>query len=300
MQESMRSRIGPGNLWLLSGLVAIAAVGAYLYAHDPWPSNPPRDARTTAPGVAVYDAYRRLVSYPGKTERPCPPQTAGTAVILAIGQSNVANHAAARVVTRHPAAAFNYFNGKCLVAASPLLGASGASGEFLTLLADRLIEDDVYRNVIIVASGIGGMPIALWQRNGRLNDMLIRTLKDLAPGYTVTQVIWQQGESDFLEATPAADYVASFRSLVDVLTENGINAPLYISVSTRCGPWTADNPIAAAQRSLIDNKRLFSGVDTDSLLVQEDRYDDCHFSESGQRKTAAAYAEAIKRSRRLP
>ena len=39
--------------------------------------------------------------------------------------------------------------------------------------------------------------------------MLVRTLKGLPPGYTVTQVIWQQGESDFLDATPAADYVAS-------------------------------------------------------------------------------------------
>jgi hypothetical protein len=36
------------------------------------------------------------------------------------------------------------------------------------------------------------------------------------------------------------------------------------------------------------------------LLAAKDRYDDCHLSESGQRKTAAAYAEAIKRSRRLP
>ena len=297
----MRSRINPGNLWALGGLTALAAVGAYLYWHDLWPDNLWRDTGTTVPGVAVYDADSRLVSYPGKTERPCPPQTARTAVILAIGQSNIANHALVRVATRHPRAVLSYFDGKCYVAASPLLGASGEYGEFLTLLADRLIKDDVYRNVIIVPSGIGGVPIALWQRNGQLNDMLIRTLKDLAPGYTVTQVIWQQGESDFLVATPAADYVASFRSLVDVLTENGVDAPLYIAVSTRCrDPWTADNPIAAAQRSLIDDKRVFLGVDTDSLLAPEDRYDDCHFTESGQRKTAAAYAEAIKRSRRLP
>jgi len=284
----------------IGGLMALAAVGAYLYARDLWSGNPARDARTTASRAAVYDSDRRLVFYPGKTEKPCPPQTARTAVILAIGQSNVANHAAARVATRHPADVLNYFDGKCYVAASPLLGASGDSGEFLSLLADRLIEDDVYRNVIIVASGIGGTPIALWQRNGQLNDMLIRILKDLAAGYTVTQVIWQQGESDFRVATPAADYVASFRSLVDVLTENGVDAPLYIAVSTKCSPWTADNPVAPAQRSLVDNKRVFLGVDTDSLLAEEDRYDGCHFSESGQRKTAAAYADAIKRSRRLP
>ena len=245
-------------------------------------------------------ADRRLVGYPGKTETPCPPPTARTAIILAIGQSNIANHAAVRVATRHPKTVLSYFDGKCYVAGSPMLGASGDGGEFLTLLADRLIDDDVYRSVIIVPSGIGGMPIALWQRNGQLNDMLLRTLKGLPPGYKVTQVLWQQGESDFLLATPPADYVASFRSLVDVLAENGVDAPLYISISTKCGPWTADNPIAVAQRSLIDGRRVFLGVDLDGLLGAKDRFDDCHLSESGQRKTAAAYAEAIKRSRRLP
>ena len=85
-----------------------------------------------------------------------------------------------------------------------------------------------------------------------------------------------------------------------MLTENGVDAPLYIAVSTKCGPWTANNSIAAAQRSLVDDKRVFLGVDTDSLLAPEDRHDGCHFSQSGQRKAAAGHADAIKRSRRLP
>ena len=156
-------------------------------------------------------------------------------------------------------------------------------------------------SVIIVPAGIGGTPMALWQRNGQLNDMLVHALKGLPTGYKVTQVLWQQGQLDFLLATPPADYVASFRSLVDVLAENGVDAPLYISISTKCGPWTASNPIAVAQRSLIDGRRVFLGVDdSDGLLGTKDRFDDCHLSESGQRKTAAAYAEVIKRSRRLP
>jgi hypothetical protein len=296
----MGSRIDSRNVWLLSGLIGLAAVGTYFYAHDLWSGSPPQDTGATMPGVAVYDSHRRLVDYSGKTEKPCPPQTAHTAIILALGQSNIANHASIRVNTRHPRAVLSYFDGKCYVAGSPLLGASGDGGEFLTLLADRLIDDDVYRSVIVVPAGIGGMAIALWQRNGQLNDMLLRTLKGLPPGYKVTQVLWQQGESDFLLTTPPADYVASFRSLVDVLVENGVDAPLYISISTKCGPWTANNPIAVAQRSLIDSRRVFLGVDSDGLLETKDRFDDCHLSESGQRKTAAAYAEAIKRSRRLP
>lgn len=234
----MGSRITPGNLappkrsrcgvaqaapWPLRGLMALAAAGVCLYAHDLWSGSPPRDV--VAQGVAAYDSHRRLVAYPGKIEAPCPPPTTPTAIILAIGQSNIANHASVRVATRHPKAVLNYFDGKCHVAASPLLGASGDGGEFLTLLADRLVDDGVYRNVIIVPAGIGGMAIALWRRNGKLNDMLVRTLKGLPPGYKVTQVLWQQGESDFLLATPQADYVASFRSLVDVLAETASMRP---------------------------------------------------------------------------
>ena len=113
--------------------MALVAVGTCLYAHDLWSGSPPRDA--AAPGVAAYDNHRRLVDYPGKTETPCPPPTARTAVILAIGQSNIANHAAVRVATRHPKTVLSYFEGKCHVAGSPMLGASGDGGEFLTLLA---------------------------------------------------------------------------------------------------------------------------------------------------------------------
>ncbi|HLM10931.1 MAG TPA: hypothetical protein VK362_01035, partial [Reyranella sp.] len=89
--------------------------------------------------------------------------------------------------------------------------------------------------------------------------------------------------------------------LVASLTENGVNAPIYTSVSTRCGiSWNADNPIARAQRSLARDKRVHVAADTDALLAPEDRDDTCHLSESGQRKVATAYARAIRNVRNAP
>jgi hypothetical protein len=293
-----------GGAIVRSGLVIVVVAacaylfGLYSYPRGLWPVSLLRDVKNTTLSIGVYDEYGRLVAYPGKAEVPCPLQAAGTAVILAIGQSNVANHAAERITTRHPGAAINYFGGKCHAAASPLLGATQDGGEFLTLLADDLIDSGLYRNVVIVSSGIGGTAISRWRRHGYLNEMLLKTFKTLPPGYKVTEVIWHQGESDFMEATSTSDYVASFESLVDTLVENGVDAPIYISVSTRCGtPWTADNPTAAAQRAVVDNKRILLGADTDTLLLPEDRHDGCHYSETGQKKTAASYAEAIKLSR---
>jgi hypothetical protein len=50
---------------------------------------------------------------------------------------------------------------------------------------------------------------------------------------------------------------------------------------------------------LIDNKTIFLGVNTDELVEVKDRYDTCHFSESGQIKTAKALANSIRAAKNL-
>ncbi len=295
----------------LALLLAVTFVCAYLfgvysYSRELWPIETLRQLKRWAdppkPTIGQYDRMERLIAYPGKIEAPCPAPDATTAVILAIGQSNAANDAAKKVATRFPDRVFNYFDGKCTVAASPLLGATREGGEFLTLLADDLIAAGTYRRVIIVAAAHGGSSVLRWRRDGDLNQRLLSTLKTLPPGYEVTEVVWHQGEQDFEIATPAALYAASFNSLIETLRENGVEAPVFNAIATRCGAkanWTAGNPTAAAQRAVIDDRRVFLGADTDALLGEVDRAaDKCHLSESGQVKTAAAYAQAIKAYRR--
>jgi len=146
------------RLWPVA-LLLMACVGSYafgVYSHkaDLWPLRALREAlysEAVTPPSGTHDTFGRLLSFPGKTAVPCPAQTADMAVILAIGQSNAANHASTRLTTRHPEQVFNLFDGKCYVAASPLLGATGEGGEFLTPLADRLIDDGAYKTVIIIA-----------------------------------------------------------------------------------------------------------------------------------------------------
>ena len=281
--------------------IASYLFGLYSYPRAIWPSNVFRGLGDSIRSPGARDDFGRLVAYPGKIERPCPAQAKGTGVILAIGQSNVANHAVRRVTTRHGERVLSHFNGKCHISASPLLGATSDGGEFLTMLADRLVDEGVYGTVIIVSSGIGGTPIARWQRNGDLNEMLMAKLRDLSTKYIVTDVIWHQGESDVANATTAEAYTAAFASLVASLTENGVDAPIFTSVSTRCGTqWNADNSIARAQRSLASDKRVHVAADTDAILALEDRDDTCHLSESGQRKVATAYARAIGEVRTAP
>lgn len=296
----------------LLGLLAVAIVagvggylfGIYSYPRGTWPLDLVRALRHAGEPLprhlGSYGEAGRLVWYPGKVAVPCPAAGPETAVILAIGQSNIGNHGAMRVATHHPQSVLNLFDGKCYRAASPLLGATGDEGEFLTLLGDRLVDDKVYRNVVILPAAIGATSITRWRRGGDLNGLLLMQLAGLPVGYKPTQVLWVQGEHDFARGMSAEEYTRSFRSLLDTLDEAGVDAPVFLAVATRCDvPWTPDNPVARAQRALVDDRRVFLGADTDTLVTERDRRDDgCHFGASGQAKAADAFAQAIARVRR--
>lgn len=257
----------------------------------------------TKPQEIAFDQYGRLIGYPGKVETTCPNQTARMAVLFVIGQSNSANYAEKKYSTKYPTKVFNYFNGKCYIARSPLLGASGAEGEFITPLADKLIDNGDYESIVIISSGIGGTPIRLWQKGGVLNSMMLAVLAKLGSRYKVTTIIWHQGEADFLEKTSTAHYINHFYSLLDSIRSPGTySPPVYYAIATKCGDnpeWTINNPTAEAQHTLANARtRIHLGADTDKLLLNEDRQSDhCHFSEKGQLKTAYFFAKAIHQTR---
>ena len=261
-----------------------------------WPTDLVR--RIIRSPVGTYSSEGRLVAYPGKAEVPCPRQDEKTAVILAIGQSNIANHAAAKVVSRSSGAVLNYSDGRCHAAASPLLGATGEGGEFLTLLGDRLVVNGIYRTVVLVPLGVGGSSIDRWQRGGDLNAMLLSRLRLLETQYRVTEVLWHQGEADYAVGTSAGTYAQSFDSLVGTLRDAGVQAPIFTAIATKCvADWTKDNPTADGQRAILQREGVHLGADTDALLDGQDRRDGCHMTASGQEKTAAAFAQAIGRLR---
>ena len=259
-----------------------------------------RNVLTTAHSSVPQDLLNltseKMIESLNKTEVHCPIQDAHTGVLLVIGQSNAANFAEIRQSTRFPNQVSNYFEGKCFVAASPLLGAGGGEGEFITPLADILIEKQIYEKVVIFSLGVGGSKIDAWSAQGDLNKRMIEVLKS-ATEYRITDVIWHQGEADFTNRTTSTEYGQRFQSLQQSLTEHGIDAPMFIAIATKCGYdeiWVKSNEIAVAQRGLIDNKHVFLGADTDDLLGPEDRRpDECHLSGSGQIKVAESYAKAI-------
>jgi hypothetical protein len=195
------------------------------------------------------------------------------------------------------------YQGKCYAAESPLLGASGLEGEYLTPMGDALIETGFFQNVFIVDTSIGGSRVGEWVGSGRLAKRLKITLDSLKLKYKVTNIIWHQGESDFTSSTSFDVYRASFKSLENFLQQNSISAPILMVTSTICGynsKWTAQNPVSMAQKSLIDDRQVFLGLDTDISLGPKDRRPqspsqepNCHLSERGQQVVSNAIAKKI-------
>lgn len=271
---------------------ALRAVKALII---PPPPNPP--------SRYAFDQVGRLVSDDQKSAVPCPQQTDRTAILLLIGQSNASNHGGQRFRSEHGAKIVNFFGGQCFVAASPLLGSDGSKGEYWTQLGNLLVDSGAFEQVVLAPVGINGSEISRWSRGGDLNAVLINTAVQLQQyNYHVTHTLWHQGEIDYVRGTTETSYAKKFMSMVDSLRDQQVTSPVFVSVTSKCLETsnggtrfhTAINAIVRAQMSLPNIQAgIRSGVNTDALLDELDRYDDCHFSSSGSNKVAKAWADLL-------
>jgi hypothetical protein len=223
----------------------------------------------------------------------CPRQSPRTAVIVVLGQSNAANYADQTYTSLHGDRILNVFDGRCFIAQSPLLGASGAYGEQWTALGNELIESGMYERVVLVPAAIGGSASGSWS-HGDLTQVLEDTLTGLRDLYTPTEIVWHQGEADFWAGTPEHAYRENLRNIVNRIRTAGVKAPFYVTVASRCTDkpvtWFADNPVARAQKHIADQRLgIRVGVDADAILSTSDRYDDCHLAKKGIEKLSHAW-----------
>jgi hypothetical protein len=154
-------------------------------------------------GGYILDAQDRLIGDAEKSAIACPKQTDRTAVLLILGQSNAANYGGQRFASKHGDKIVNFFEGRCYVAASPLLGSSGTWGEYWTELGNRLVESGKFETVVIASlaysgSAYSGNTVEQWARGGHLNSVLADALgKIKVDSYAITHVLWDQGELDY-------------------------------------------------------------------------------------------------------
>lgn len=284
-------------LWLLSllgGSAMAFGYGLYAMAANAFPVPYLKYIRHHG----QIDPFGRLLRYPDKIAIGCPPQDDHTAVLLLLGQSNAANYQGQRYQSPDNQV-LNFSDGACYRAGSPLLGADGDKGESWTLLGRKLIDAGLYHTVILIPAAIGGSVVRRWAEGGDLHAMLDDTVRTSKLLYTVTAVLWDQGNTDFNQHTTEAAYRRDLGGLIAGLRRAGITAPVFISRCSLGHPdWTEDNPVARAQASLLDDRQaIFAGPNTDRDITKRDRYDDSHFGASGQEIFAEGWVRALRAHR---
>ena len=236
------------------------------------------------------------VAPPARIERPCLPVSGRTAVIVVHGQSNAGNFGSARHTARDGVDNFDPVTGKCFAAADPLLGADGMGGSFATRLGDILIEAGRYDRVILVPLAIGGASLFFLNNEGAL--VVTNGIAKLkAAGLTPTHILFQQGERDALETTSAGQYASLLHQLVKRFRDAGIDAPFYLSRSTKCDYARPTNiaAVRAGQLAAVDEALdVRQGPDTDTIGNEGRSSDGCHMNEIGTLANAALWAAFIK------
>jgi hypothetical protein len=250
------------------------------------------------PGPDLRDpGYRRENATTPRVERPCAAASEKTAIIVVHGQSNASNYGTARYSAREAVDNFDPLTGKCFAASDPLLGADGAGGNFATRLGDILIQAGRYDHVVLVPIALGGAAISLL--NGEYSDRIENAISKLrAASLTPTHILFQQGEKDAMLTTTQDEYISQLRGLVKRFRDAGLNAPFYVSQSTKCDMVNPKNTAAvrAAQLSAVDHLlNIRRGPDTDLIGNGGRNPDDgCHMNELGTLANAALWAAYIQ------
>jgi hypothetical protein len=243
------------------------------------------------------------------------------ALVLILGQSNIANHGAYFEPFEYiPKSPIYYYNGDNIDIFTSPIGtkrhfASGNASSLFPYLGDMMVERLDYDKIIFVNAAIGGTTVFQWtpnagsyERNIVGDDFIysnglfdrVREAKDISNKLDIpyTHILWHQGEDDNVQETSKADYKKYFMEIKDGIRKLNIEAPIYMArasfTSARSIPEPRfDKNIIAAQNELIkENSDILEGPNTDIIGV-EDRYDGSHFNKEGLIKHANLWIESL-------
>ncbi len=214
-------------------------------------------------------------------------------VALVFGQSNAGNYGDMRYASR--AGVFNLRYGNLTAAVDPLRGAQGEGGSVWTRLGDQLIAANIYDEVVFVPVSFGGTEIGQWVPEMPLFKQIESAVKDVNQrGWRFTHLLWHHGESDNALKIGYADYQLRFRNMLRGIRELGVDAPVFVSVASRCGQYGPNNDIQGAQSNLVNHdQRIWAGPNTDNL-GNEFRHDTCHLNAAGQNATANIWLAILR------
>jgi hypothetical protein len=162
-------------------------------------------------------------------------------------------------------------------------------------MAKKLLADGTYSQVVIVASGIGGVTAEMINgdvgTNPEVHSIVKSSLDTISKEYSITDFLYHQGEAN--KDSSEADYVASLNKLVAWVKPYSASARFFISIASVCRsePFIQ---VQDAQRAIVNNSDIFQGPNTDDLVPLEGRYDGCHFGKDAQTIVGETWADKLK------
>lgn len=275
--------IGHGSRWLLTTLViASASVALFLLQ---------KHLRPVSGLAATLGQIARVGS---ETAVSCTDVVAGhPLVLLALGQSNAANHGSLDHRAVEPVTLVA--EGKCVSSVDPLAGGTGDGGSIWQRLPAAWREQLGERPIVLSVLGVDATSIDEWtRRDSPLRQRLVEQIASLLRlGLRPDFVLWQQGEADSRAGTSTDDYSERLDRLAVILDEAGAKAPIILARSTICrsAPNEAIRRAITAKASADRHFRL--GPDTDVLAGEGFRRDGCHFTSAGLESAARMWAVSI-------
>jgi hypothetical protein len=231
-----------------------------------------------------------------------------TLVLIVAGQSNRASVVPTLYIPPHndKIDALNIVDGKLYAISGPLLGTSYypqfglGPGSVAAYLAELFAADGKFDRVILVPIAISSS-IDDWTKGILANriPVAMRRLADLGISHSTRGVTfameWSQGPGDNFNMTSRQDYLARLRTVFVNARKAGFSGRIFVAIDT----WLAGKvwePVQAAQREIVDGKRIFQSCDCDSL-GQEFRSDRAgHFNDRGAELAAKLAFERMRAS----
>ena len=236
----------------------------------------------------------RIVAVKNHTEVFCTELAAKRPlVLLALGQSNAANHGDLKNSAAEPVILIS--EGKCILAADPLPGGTGEGGSIwqrLPALLRPLLKDP--RPVVLSVLAVEATTIDDWTTpQSPLRKRLATHVESMNKlGLTPNLILWQQGEADALRGTSSSEYSAGLARLATVLKEAMTDAPILLARSTLCRSSQNVAVRKAIEETVANSRRLRLGPDTDTLSGKLLR-NGCHLTNEGLDGAARMWATSI-------
>jgi hypothetical protein len=271
---------------------------------------------TDGPGggaARLYDltdvGFTAYTSSVGKTTASMP-STTGLGSLLFWGQSHADNSGTGAAYTpTSPANCLQIdpYTGTIYRLADPFLGATGSNGGLVAQVAQNLITSAKYTNVLAASVAVGGTLIGQWTPGGQsttglgvgadgawLNHRLIVGVRRFFQYGVMPNIVCMIGDQDHAAGTSQANWEARFAQVKASLDGIGHTGKWLVLQETFLVGGATSAAIRAAQAAVVDNVRVFGGVDLDTLDAATYRTGDgVHFDATGRSAAATLISNRI-------